>query len=127
MNMVSSAYGRISGALRLSGPSAKSDASRISGRCAAISLGFAMALFAAGAARADETISASVTLVADRVVSGVLTVENGVVVDRGGPKGISRSNEGGVTVVRGTANGPTRSTEGGVTVERGSSSGSPKF
>ncbi len=84
MNMVSSAYGRISGALRLSGPSAKSDASRISGRRAAISLGFAMALFAAGVARADETISASVTLVADRVVSGVLTVENGVVVDLAG-------------------------------------------
>lgn len=72
MNMISSAYGRRSGA------------SRLNGRCAAIRMVCTLALFAAVAAHADETISASVTLVADRVVSGVLNVESGVVVDLAG-------------------------------------------
>ena len=72
--------------------------SRLSRRFAPLSGGFTAvsaasrfsvaAVFAivvcAGVALADETISASVTLVADRVISGVLTVESGVVVDLAG-------------------------------------------
>ena len=86
MKRLSRGFAAVSGASRLSGSAALSGASRLS--LAAV---FAMAVFV-GVAHADETISASVTLVADRVVSGVLTVESGVVIDLAGYRLTSMSS-----------------------------------